>query len=139
MTVPLDTASPSALGLDPRPLERLSELITRHVAEGRYPGAQYAIARHGKLGLFTTIGDARIEPKRVPAGDDTLWLMYSNTKVITACAVWLLVERGALGFGDRVADHVPGFTAGATRTPGCRSPTSRTAGSPTPGTASGST
>ena len=47
--------------------------------------------------------------QRVPAGDDTLWLMYSNTKVITACAVWLLVERGALSFSDRVADHVPGF------------------------------
>ena len=111
MTVPLATASPASLGLDPRQLERLSELITRHVTEGRYPGAQYAIARHGQLGVFSTVGDARIAPKRVPAGDDTLWLMYSNTKVITACAVWLLVERGALLFTDRVSDHLPGFEA----------------------------
>jgi CubicO group peptidase (beta-lactamase class C family) len=110
-TIPLATASPSSLGLDPRQLERLSELVTRHVAEGRYPGAQYAIARHGKLGVFSTVGDARIAPTRVPAGDDTLWLMYSNTKVITACAVWLLVERGALSFTDRVSDHLPGFEA----------------------------
>jgi CubicO group peptidase (beta-lactamase class C family) len=111
MTIPLATASPSSLGLDSRQLERLSELVTRHVAEGRYPGAQFAIARHGKLALFSTIGDARIAPKRVPAGDDTLWLMYSNTKVITACAVWILAEQGALRFTDRVADHVPGFEA----------------------------
>jgi CubicO group peptidase (beta-lactamase class C family) len=111
MTIPLASASPSSLGLDSRQLERLSELVTRHVAEGRYPGAQLAIARHGKLGLFSTIGDARIAPKRVPAGDDTLWLMYSNTKVITACAVWLLVERGAVSFTDRVSDHLPGFEA----------------------------
>jgi CubicO group peptidase (beta-lactamase class C family) len=111
MTTPLATASPSSLGLDPRQLERLHELVTRHVAEGRYPGAQFAIARHGKLGVFSTLGDARIEPRRVAAGDDTLWLMYSNTKVITACAVWLLVERGALSFADRVSDHVPGFEA----------------------------
>jgi CubicO group peptidase (beta-lactamase class C family) len=111
MTIPLASASPSSLGLDTRQLERLSELVTRHVAEGRYPGAQFAIARHGKLGVFSTIGDARIAPKRVPAGDDTLWLMYSNTKVITACAVWLLVERGALAFTDRVSDHLPGFEA----------------------------
>ncbi len=111
MKSPLAAATPSSVGLDPRALERLPELITRHVAEGRYPGAQIAIARHGKLALYSTIGDARLAPTRVPAGDDTLWLLYSNTKVITACAVWLLVERGALSFSDRVADHVPGFEA----------------------------
>src|SRR5947209_4842395 len=111
MTIPLAAATPSSLGLDQRALERLHELVGRHVAEGRYPGAQFAIARHGKLALHATIGDARLGPQRVAAGDDTLWLMYSNTKVITACAVWLLVERGALSFADRVADHVPGFEA----------------------------
>jgi CubicO group peptidase (beta-lactamase class C family) len=109
--VPLATASSSSLGLDSRQLERLSELVTRHVAEGRYPGAQYAIARHGKLAVLSTIGEARTQPTRVPAGDDTLWLIYSNTKVITACAVWLLVERGAIAFTDRVSDHLPGFEA----------------------------
>jgi CubicO group peptidase (beta-lactamase class C family) len=111
MTTPLPTASPSSLGLDPRQLERLQELVTRHVAEGRYPGAQFAIARHGKLAMCSTIGDARLEPRRVAAGADSLWLLYSNTKVIAACAVWLLVERGALSFTDRVSDHVPGFEA----------------------------
>ena len=42
MTIPLATASPASLGLDTRQLECLSELVTRHVAEGRYPGAQFA-------------------------------------------------------------------------------------------------
>jgi CubicO group peptidase (beta-lactamase class C family) len=111
MTFPLAPSTVEALGLDPKPLARLRELITAHVAEGRYPAAQIAVARHGKLGLFWTIGDARIDPQRVPARDDTLWLLFSNTKVITACAIWLLVERGALAFTDRVADHVPGFEA----------------------------
>ncbi|MBI3636872.1 MAG: beta-lactamase family protein [Candidatus Rokubacteria bacterium] len=106
----LDTAKPSALGLDDRALERLHDLVTRHVAEGRHPGAQWAIARHGKLATFATLGDARLEP-RAPAGEETLWLLYSNTKVITACAVWILAERGALSFTDRVAEHLPGFEA----------------------------
>ncbi|HEV8640099.1 MAG TPA: serine hydrolase domain-containing protein [Methylomirabilota bacterium] len=109
MRFPLESAPPSALGFDPKALERLRELLTRHIAEGRYPGAQIAIARRGRLALFTTIGDARLEPQRVAARDDTLWLLYSNTKVITACAVWLLAERGALSFTDKVASHVPGF------------------------------
>src|SRR2546428_8323949 len=111
MRFPLETSSVEALGLDPKPLSRLRELITAHIAEGRYPAGQIAIARHGKLGVLWTLGDARLDPQRVPARDDTLWLLYSNTKVITACAVWILVERGALAFTDRVADHVPGFEA----------------------------
>jgi CubicO group peptidase (beta-lactamase class C family) len=111
MTVPLSTATPSSVGLDPRPLERLQELITRHLAEGRYPGAQIALARDGKLALFRTFGDARIDPARAAARDDTLWLLYSNTKVVTACAVWVLAEQGALRFTDRMAEHVPGFEA----------------------------
>lgn len=111
MPFPLSVATPSSLGLDPRSLDRLQELITRHLAEGRYPGAQIAVARDGKLALVRTFGDARLEPARVPAREDTLWLLYSNTKVITAAAVWVLAEQGALRFTDRVADHVPGFEA----------------------------
>jgi CubicO group peptidase (beta-lactamase class C family) len=111
MSFPLSAATPSSLGLDPRALERLGELITGHLAEGRYPGAQVAVARDGKLALFRTFGDARLDPARAAARDDSLWLLYSNTKVITACAVWILAEQGALRFTDRVAEHVPGFEA----------------------------
>jgi CubicO group peptidase (beta-lactamase class C family) len=105
----LEKATPSSLDLDPKALERLHETITRHVAEGRYPGAQYAVARRGKLAVFSTIGEARTDPSRAAAKDDTLWLLYSNTKVLTACAVWLLVERGALAFTDKVSERLPGF------------------------------
>ncbi|HET8531356.1 MAG TPA: serine hydrolase domain-containing protein [Methylomirabilota bacterium] len=111
MSFPLPTATPSSLGLDPRALDHLQELITRHLAEGRYPGAQIAMARDGKLALLRTFGDARIDPARTPARDDSLWLLYSNTKVITASAIWVLAEQGALRFTDRVAEHVPGFEA----------------------------
>lgn len=111
MTFPLSPATPASLGLDPRALDRLQELITRHLAEGRYPGAQIAVARDGKLALFRTFGDARLDPARLPAREESLWLLYSNTKVVTACAVWVLAEQGALRFTDRVAEHVPGFEA----------------------------
>jgi CubicO group peptidase (beta-lactamase class C family) len=111
MAFPLAATSPDRSDLDRAALDRLSETITRHLAEGRYPGAQIALARHGRLALVRTFGDARTDPARVPARDDTLWLLYSNTKVVTACALWLLVERGALRFTDRVAEHLPGFEA----------------------------
>jgi CubicO group peptidase (beta-lactamase class C family) len=108
---PLDISTPTDLNLDATALSRLDELINRHIAEGRYPGAQIAIARRGKVALVKTYGDARLDPQRQPARDDTLWLLFSNTKVVTASAVWLLAERGALRFTDRVAEHLPGFEA----------------------------
>ncbi|MGH7300911.1 MAG: serine hydrolase domain-containing protein [Candidatus Rokuibacteriota bacterium] len=111
MAFPLSAATPSSLGLDPHALERLQELIARHLAEGRYPGAQIAVARDGKLALSRTFGEARLDPTRAPAREDSLWLLYSNTKVVTACAIWILAEQGALRFTDRVAEHVPGFEA----------------------------
>jgi CubicO group peptidase (beta-lactamase class C family) len=111
MNFPLASFTPSALGFAQEPLDRLAKMIEGHIRDGRYPGAQIALARRGKLALVKTFGDAAIEPSRLPAADDTLWLLYSNTKVITACAVWLLVERGLLRFTDTIAEHVPGFEA----------------------------
>jgi CubicO group peptidase (beta-lactamase class C family) len=111
MNFPLASSTSAALGFAPEPLERLAKIIEGHIRDGRYPGAQIALARRGKLALVRTFGDATLDPTRQPAADDTLWLLYSNTKVITACAVWLLVERGMLRFTDTIAEHVPGFEA----------------------------
>src|SRR5258708_37580911 len=107
----LDTAEPSSLGFRVDMWNHLGRLIEGHIKEGRYPGAQIALARHGKLALFRSFGQARIAPDAAPAKDETLWLLYSNTKVITAAAIWVLAEEGALTYHDRIADHVPEFAA----------------------------
>ena len=70
MSVPLTPGDPSSLGLDAQALDRLGEIITRHLTEGRYPGAQIAVARRGTLALVRTFGDARLDPERVAARDD---------------------------------------------------------------------
>lgn len=105
----LPNSEPAALGLDPARIARLYAVIEGHIAEGRYPGAQIAIARHGRLAAFRTFGQAKIGPGTAPARDDTLWLLYSQTKMITAAALWQLVDQGALSFADRVSDHIPEF------------------------------
>ena len=97
---PLHAASPASLGLDPARLDLLCATIARQVAAGDYPAAQIAIARHGKLVLFRSFG---------PANDTSLFLLYSNTKVVTAATIWTLVEDGVLRYGDRIADVLPGF------------------------------
>jgi CubicO group peptidase (beta-lactamase class C family) len=105
---PLQASTPSDLGFDERPLAKLRDLVRRQIDEGRYPGAQIALARHGKLALFESFGHASIEPVR-EASNATLWLLFSNTKVITAAGIWALVEDGAVTFSDRIAEHIPEF------------------------------
>ena len=111
MPFPLPESNPEALGLDPRPLDRLCAVIERHVAEGRHPGAQVAVARRGKLALFRSFGEARVGPEATPADARSLFLLYSNTKVVTTAALWMLAEDGLLRFSDTLAHHVPGFEA----------------------------
>jgi CubicO group peptidase (beta-lactamase class C family) len=110
VTILLPRADAASEGFFLPPLAQLQATIQAHIAEGRYPAAQIALARHGKLVLEQTFGAARMhDGTEVLATDETLWLLYSQTKVITAAAIWVLAERGALRYADRVADLLPGF------------------------------
>lgn len=106
----ISPASPEALGLDPAKLERACAIVASHIHDGFHPGAQLAVARHGQLATFRYFGNAVVDPSR-PVDEQTLFPLFSNTKVVTAAAVWTLVEEGKLRFSDRVAEHVPGFEA----------------------------
>ncbi len=108
---PLPTSNPQSLGFALKPLEHLDRLIREHIEESRYPGAQIALARHGQLALFRSYGEAKTEGGRQPASGDTLFLLFSQTKVLTSAAVWTLVEEGRLSFMDKISDHLPEFAA----------------------------
>lgn len=108
----LETVSPEGAGIDPAALERLYAQIEGHIAAGRYPGAAIALARRGKLVAAREFGLARRATDgqaAVSANSETMWLLYSQTKPVTSCAIWQLVERGLLRWHDRVADYLPEF------------------------------
>jgi len=42
---PLPLGDPASLGFAGKPLQHLDRLIRQHLEEGRYPGAQIALAR----------------------------------------------------------------------------------------------
>src|ERR1700681_3380905 len=106
---PLPESSPGELDFAEKPLHDLDRLIRQNIEEGRYPGAQIALARHGKLALFRSYGNAKCEHETVTATGETLFLLFSQTKVLTSAAVWALIEEGKLSFMDRIADHLPEF------------------------------
>jgi CubicO group peptidase (beta-lactamase class C family) len=106
---PLPTVPLADAGLRTEQIDRLIATIERQIGEARYPGCQIALARDGRLVLERSFGQARVGEQRKTADNRTLWLLYSNTKVIIASALWKLFEEGAFRFTDRVSDYLPGF------------------------------
>jgi CubicO group peptidase (beta-lactamase class C family) len=108
----LEHVSPASQGIDETCLARLYARIEAHITAGWYPGAAIAMARHGKLIATRSFGVARLATASTPAmpvTEQTMWLLYSQTKPVTSCAIWTLVERGQLRFHDAIADYIPEF------------------------------
>ena len=106
----------SATPIDAARLQPLYDLIEQHIQQGRYPGAQIALGYRGQLVLDKSFGQSRLadaatQTSGLAASPDTLWLLYSNTKIIMAVTLWLLHQRGLLRFTDQVRDHLPEFDA----------------------------
>jgi CubicO group peptidase (beta-lactamase class C family) len=108
---PLPAGDLTKHGIAASQIDHLDRLIRQHIAEGHYPGAQIALARHGELLLFRSYGKTGQDAGSAIASDGTLFQMFSQTKMFTSATVWTLVEEGRLSFMDRVADHLPEFAA----------------------------
>ena len=107
---PLPAGDPAKLGFAAKPLQHLDRLIRQHIEEGRYPGAQIALARHGQArALSAAMATPRPSPAASRPAGETLFLLFSQTKVLTSAAVWALIEEGRLSFMDKIADHLPEF------------------------------
>jgi hypothetical protein len=106
-TVPV--ASAEAIGFDPRRLERAYGLIQRWVDTDRVPAATLCVGRRGRMVAPRFFGRQRPEASAPALRDDSLFLVASITKPVTATAAMLLVERGQVALQDRVADFVPDF------------------------------
>jgi CubicO group peptidase (beta-lactamase class C family) len=128
VSTPIEDAPQPSLGLRASSLQPLYDAIQDHIAKGRYPGCQIALAWQGRLLIERSFGMARLgrsaraesDPLRAPdpqgvddqaleAQADHFWLLYSNTKVLIATALWKLAETGRLRFADPVADYLPDF------------------------------
>jgi CubicO group peptidase (beta-lactamase class C family) len=99
-------------GIDDGRLQLLFSRIGEDVAAGVYPGAAFAMARGGRIVAERVFGTARLASEKGPAieaKNDTLWLLYSQTKPITSCAIWILAERGLINLHHPVAYYIPGF------------------------------
>lgn len=86
-------------------LERLREVMSRHVGDGSHPGLVWMVARPGHVHVdavgVATAGEAR------PMQQDTIFRISSMTKPVTAAAAMVLVEECRLRLDDPVDDLLP--------------------------------
>jgi CubicO group peptidase (beta-lactamase class C family) len=102
------TTDPDRVGFDADRLARIDRHFARYVDDGRLPGWQIAICRHGEVAHLSSYGQADIEAGRA-VETDTLWRIYSMTKPITSVAVMMLYERGAFELTDPISKWIPEF------------------------------
>jgi CubicO group peptidase (beta-lactamase class C family) len=100
---------PKRAGFSKKRLERITEHLERnYVAPGKIPGCQVAVARHGQLAYFRSLGSMDLERGR-PMQDDTIFRIYSMTKPITSIALMQLYERGLFQLNDPVHRVIPAW------------------------------
>jgi len=106
----LPHGKPEEAGMDAAHLARIDAIVAEGLAEKRMPGCVVCIGRRGKIVMLKAYGNKQVKPSTVPMTTDTVFDMASITKpVATATSIMLLVERGQLKLGQRVADLIPEF------------------------------
>jgi CubicO group peptidase (beta-lactamase class C family) len=101
--------NPDGAQMDAARLRRVDEhLRQRYVDPGKIAGCQVAVARHGLLAHFSSIGASDLDAG-TPVSEDTIWRIYSMTKPITGVALMMLYERGLFQLSDPVARFIPSW------------------------------
>ncbi len=89
-------------------LDAIHEWAARSIEQGKFPGVQYLIARHGQIVAHEALGVCNAKTQ-APMLSDTLCWFASNTKPITGAAIMLLSQEGKLDLDDPVAKYIPAF------------------------------
>ena len=105
---PLPSAAPEEAGFSAERLARIRPAMQKYIDQGKAPNITTLIAREGKLVHYETQGYLDLETRR-PAGKDTIYRLYSNSKPIAGVAVMMLYEEGLLDLDDPVAKYIPAF------------------------------
>lgn len=102
----LPLATPEEVGISSERLARLDSLFGSYIGQNRMAGVVVAIARHGKLAHFRTLGRMDMaEPE--PMRSDAIFRLASMTKPITSVAVMMLYEEGHFQLEDPVSWYIP--------------------------------
>lgn len=101
-------AEPESVGIASERLGRIAKHFQKYIDDGRLPGWQISVARHGKVVYHALAGAGDME-NGVPLTADTIWRIYSMTKPIIAVLTMQLWEEGAFDLNDPLHRFIPSF------------------------------
>src|SRR5262245_6295832 len=110
---------PEEVGVSSERLQRISQMIQRHITAGDLAGAVTVVARKGKVVHLAAQGVMDLESKQ-PMTAASMFRIASMTKPVVGVAIMMLVEEGKLHLNDPVARYIPefhGMKVGVAQTP----------------------
>lgn len=95
-------------GISRERLQRIGQMLDRHIGAKSIPGAVTLVARKGEIVHFAARGIADIATKK-PMSKDTVFELFSMTKPVVATAILILAEEGLLHLNDPIGMFVPEY------------------------------
>lgn len=105
----LTLAGPESVGLSSERLARLDRVLASFVDEQRIPGYQLLIARDGRVVHESVYGAMDVEENRA-LQTDTIYRIYSMSKVITGVATMIAYEQGNFLLNDPISKYLPALS-----------------------------
>ena len=99
---------PEEAGLSAARLQRITDMVQRHIAAGDITGAVTVVARRGKVAHLAAQGVMDLESKQ-PMTPASMFRIASMTKPVVGVSIMMLVEEGKLHLNDPVARYIPQF------------------------------
>ena len=108
----LQEGSPDSVGMSLEVLERAGGALEQAVQNGDIGAASLTVGRRNTLVFQRGFGKQTPDADALPVEPDSIFLLASITKPVTACALMLLAERGEISLGDPVSQYLPEFEGG---------------------------
>jgi CubicO group peptidase (beta-lactamase class C family) len=104
----MEQITPEQSGFSTARLARIRPVMQRLVDQGQFAGILTMIARRGKIVHCEAVGMRDLEAGK-PIEVDTIFRIYSMSKMITSAAVMMLFEEGHFRLHDPVHAYLPEF------------------------------
>jgi CubicO group peptidase (beta-lactamase class C family) len=104
----LPAAAPASVGVSPKGLRQLDQVLQGYVADGRLPGVIALVARDGKVVYRKAFGYADAVAK-TPLRPDAIERIASQTKAITSAGLMELFDQGKFQLDDPISKYLPAF------------------------------
>ena len=101
-------AKPEDVGLSTPRLQRIHELVQRHLDAKSFSGAVTLVARNGRIAHLEAQGLMDIETNK-PMATNAMFRIMSMTKPVVGVAVMMLMEEGKIRLNDPVSKFIPQF------------------------------